>query len=101
MSGLNSDGVVIVFPISPNLLLLMIDDKHSGFSVKDRRIIEINNIEYVNCYNYYFITGESSFIFSNKNDFSLIDEVLENNPNLFELPNIVAKWGDRIITPEV
>lgn len=100
MAGLRSCGVEVYFPISPNLMLLMFDGEyHTKFRDFNRRIIEMDNEEVVKYCNSRCILHSDSCIFSNNNDFSVIDEMIAKNPNVLNQPRTVLHWGGKTYTP--
>lgn len=101
MAGLQSRGVEAFFPLSPNLILLMLDGEyHTEFKSYDRKIIELDNAEVVKYCNSRCILHSDSCVFSNTNDFSVISEMLANNPNVLDQPHTVMHWGGNTYTPQ-
>lgn len=50
-SGLSSEGIEIVFPISPNLLLAMYDTKTFSSCFTDRKFITIDRKDMIDYFN--------------------------------------------------
>lgn len=100
MAGLNSQGVEVYFPISPNLMLLMFDGEyHKRLQGYDRRIIELYDEEAVKYCNSRCALYSDSCVISNKNDFSIINEMLVKDPKVFDQPRTVLHWGGNTYTP--
>ena len=100
MAGLRSRGVEVYFPISPQLMLLMFDGEyHVEFQEHDRRVIELDNPQVVKYCNSRCILHSDSCIFSNNNDFSVINEMIAKNPNVLNQPRTVLHWGGKTYIP--
>ena len=100
MAGLQSRGVEVYFPISPNLMLLMFDGEfHTELQGYDRRVIELENEEVVKYCNSRCVLHSDNCIFSNANDFAVIDKMLAENPNILDQPHTVLHWGGNTYTP--
>lgn len=100
MAGLQSQGVEAYFPLSPNLMLIMLDGEyHTQFQKHDRRVIELDNPEVVKYCNSRCVLYSDNCIFSTVNDFSVIDEMLAKNPNVLNQPHTVMSWGGNTYTP--
>ena len=81
-SGFNSDGIEIVFPISPTLLLGMYDKKTYYKHAKDRSYVAITEKEEVDYFNEVQVTNSYRCVFSNQNDFEIAKKLCEKNPQL-------------------
>lgn len=100
MSGLQCKGVEAFFPLSPKLMLLMFDgDYHEFCQGYDRRIFELDNSEVVKYCNSRCMLFSERCVFSNNSDFSISEEMLEKNPNIFNQPHTVIKWGGKTYSP--
>lgn len=100
MAGLKSKGVEAYFPISPELMLVMLDgDYHTGIKEYDRRIIELTSIDSVNDYNSRCVIHSDACIFSKTDDFSIIEEMLAQNPDILDMPHTVLRWGGKTYSP--
>lgn len=101
MSGLKSRGVEAYFPLAPNLMLLMFDSGyHTFIQGRDRRIIELRDIEVVKAYNSRCVLNSDTCIFSNTDDFSIIDGMLSKDPKVLDTPHTVLHWGGHTYTPQ-
>lgn len=100
MAGLQSRGVEVYFPFAPDLMLLMFDSEyHTEFRGHDRRIIELDNTEVVKYCNSRCVLHSDNCVFSNTNDFSVIDEMIAKNPSVFNQPHTVLHWGGNTYIP--
>lgn len=81
-SGFASDGIEIVFPISPNLLLCMFDKKEYGEIFRDRQFYEMHDLEEVKYYNQHQVIHSYRCIYSVAEDFSLAEKFCIDNPEL-------------------
>jgi len=82
LSGFNSPGVEISFPLSPKYLLSIVDEKLASCIMHlNNKIIEANE-QHILHYNSLQIIKSYNQIFSNQNAFSLADEILEEEPLL-------------------
>lgn len=98
-SGIQSEGIEIFFPLSPNMMLVMYDgDYHKYVIPFERRIIECDDTEIVRYYNSLCVARCNRFVFSIQNDFSIINEMLEDNPNLFKSKYVSATFNGKTYT---
>lgn len=81
-SGLSSEGIEIVFPLSPNLLLAMYDKNTYSSLFQDRSYLPIFSKEVVEDYNRIQIINSHRCIFSSKNDFEFAKTICEKYPKL-------------------
>ena len=99
MSGIQSEGIEIYFPLSPNMMLVMYDGNyHKHVQPYERRLVENDDIEIVRYYNSLCLARCNRTVFAMKNDFSIIDEILENNPDVFKRKRISAAYGGKTYT---
>ncbi len=100
MSGPNSTGVEAFFPISPEIILVMYDGEyHKVVASKDRTFGTIleDNVDY---YNSLMVMRSNRCIYSNINDFSLIDKMVKRDPHILENNNTTElHWGGNTYTP--
>lgn len=100
MAGLNSRGVEAYFPLSPDLLLLMFDGEyHSDLKNHDRRPVELNDGEIVRSVNQRCVAHSDCCVFSNTDNFSAIEEMLNENPAVLDQPRVTLQWGGNTYTP--
>ena len=84
MSGFNSKGVEISFPLSPKYLLSIIDEGYASFMHNlDDKIIQANEQNILH-YNSLQIIHSYNQIYSNVNSFNLAKEILDEEPLLKE-----------------
>lgn len=100
MSGLSSKGIEVNFPIAPDIILTMFDgDYHSNLNEYDRRIVEIDDLRDINNYNLRCVIHSERCIFSNKEDFSIIHDILEKEPYIFDKPHTILHCGGKTYKP--
>ncbi len=101
MAGLRSKGIEAFFPITPNLLLLMYDGNyHTHVKNMDRGMQIVSNCSIVQNYNFRCIVGNSQYVISNTGDFSLIERIVEENPDALSPPHSVLYWGGKTYKPK-
>lgn len=83
-AGLKSEGIEIVFPISPKLLLAMYDKKMWSRYAKDRSYVTILNKEDIEQYNQVQVTNSNRCVFCNIDEFDLVKNLCEKFPELQE-----------------
>lgn len=100
MNGINNRGVEIYFPLSPNVLLLLFEKSyHQDFLKYDRRVLEIFDVTVVEKYNSKCTLNALRLVVSNSNDFSIIDRMIDRNPNILQQPKTTLIWGDKVYVP--
>lgn len=100
MSGLCSEGVEAYFPVSPRIILVMVDRNFfKNIKIRDRKIIYTNDVECVNIYNRYIALNSQRIIISNDNDFEIIEEMLQKEENIFEIPKSEIHYNGKIFYP--
>lgn len=101
MNGLNSEGIEAYFPISPNVILLMYDgDYHKSINPYDRRSIYLYDSNDVAMYNEQIVHNSTRCVFSKNGDFSIVQLMLKENKDVFNLSSTVMHWGGRTYTPK-
>ena len=101
MAGLDSRGVEGFYPLSPRIMLLMLDGEyHKEYQGSDRRVDVVDNKEVVKYYNSRCVSRSDNCIFSATDDFSVIDEMLAKNPEVLDEPHTVVNWGGKTYTPQ-
>lgn len=96
MSGLTGPGIELSIPISPNLLLLMIDAKYHNLPKSIDRNWQVMGLENVQHYNARCVYQSHRFVYSCINDFSLILDIAKKDPMIFECgTQDVSFWGDK------
>ena len=100
MNGLGSRGVEVFFPISPNIILLMVDGSyHANCLPLERRYIEIIEKDHMDFYNSLLALQADRCIYSSTGDFSLLNEMKRANPKVFKPNRVQLMWGDEAIHP--
>jgi len=80
--GLNSEGVEIVFPISPNLLLAMYEKNTYEKMFTDRKFVVLTSKDEIDYFNRQQVYQSYRCIFSGKNNFELAEEMCKEYPQL-------------------
>jgi len=84
MSGLQSPGVEVFFPISPNCILLMFDGSyHNHIAYLERKYVLIDDELSVDYYNSLCVLRCERCVFSNDGDYKLVKGVKKRNPDVF------------------
>lgn len=96
MSGLASLGIEVIFPISSNIILIMLDGNFHKVLDKDRTYLEIDNENIVKYYNLATIRCCNRCVFSSDGNFELINSCLKINSNSFNNKRVEVRWGDKI-----
>lgn len=99
-AGLTSKGVEAYYPLSPYMMLQLYDsDFHTFMNYNDGKIIETNNTEYVDFLNRRTVFNSDRFVYSQTDDFSIIDELLKVHPDALDQPKSVMNWGGKTYKP--
>ena len=100
MSGINSKGVEVFFPLSPRYILLMYDSSyHKNMMPYDRRYLALNVEHLVRQYNKYGIYNCNRCVFSRDGDLSVVDEVMKTEPEILDVPKTRLSWGGKSFFP--
>lgn len=89
-SGYNSEGIEILFPISPTLLLAMYEKTTFEKLYEDRKFLSITNIEDVDYFNKAQLASSFRCIFSKNNSFDLAKKLCQQYPQLTDNSNRVS-----------
>lgn len=99
-SGIASKGVEVAFPLSPRRILIMYDGEYHkdmlDFERKYVTNIQIENVEY---YNSLCAYQSERCIFSSDGDFALLENMLKDNSNTFDIPKTEMSWGGKKYYP--
>lgn len=82
--GLQSEGVEIVLPITPDLLLAMYERSTYSEMFTDRRFIALTSKEQIDFYNRAQVVNSYRCVFSGINNFGLAEKVCTEHPELQE-----------------
>ena len=100
MSGVSSEGVEVYFPLSPDLMLLMFEKKHHRkMLTKSYHIVEIDEPEIIDDYNSRCVMNSSRCVFSQTDDYSIIEKMKAKRPDVLQLPKSTLTWGGKTYTP--
>lgn len=89
-SGFASDGVEVVFPVSPYLLIAMYEKKWHLKFYKDRTFIPIYNKEIVNYYNQTQAVHSFRCVYSQIENFELVENICKEHPEIRDPSNRVT-----------
>lgn len=79
--GIASEGIEIMFPLSPRYILTLYERKYFGdVSTADGTLARMKGHESTVYYNQFQVFQSSRFVFSRENDFSQVDEILDRMP---------------------
>lgn len=100
MNGINSKGVEIYFPLSPQILLLLFERSyHNDYEKYDRRALEVFDSSVVEKYNSMCTLNALRYVISNTIDFSIIDRMVSKSPGILQKPKTTLIWGDKEYVP--
>ena len=100
MNGLASKGVEVFFPLSPNVILLMVDGSyHKRWLPFERRYIELTDNENIDFYNSVLALQAERFIFSSDGNMTVLDRMKEKDQNVFKQPQVQMNWGGKTYYP--
>lgn len=101
MAGIGSKGVEVFLPLSPNHILLMFDGSyHTEISRYNGRYVSLDDIDDIEHYNRLCTYNSSRCVFSSNSDFSIIENILLSNPNVFEIPKVSISFGGKEYFPK-
>ena len=86
-SGIKSKGVEVVFPINSELLLAMYEKSYHSKEYKDRKFVNLYNVEKVNIYNSFQVLSCHRTVFSKNNDFKMALDLCKYNPQIMDISN--------------
>lgn len=102
MSGIMSEGVEVFYPLSPDIILVMFDRRYHIKARKyDRHCVDIHNKEVIEYYNSICVLQSERCVFSQIDDFSLIDRMLMVNKDALKKPPVTLYWGGKVYTSEI
>ena len=100
MSGVSSEGVEVYFPLSPDLMLVMFEKKHHRkMLTKSYHIVEIDEPEIIDDYNSRCVMNSSRCVFSQTDDYSIIEKMKAKRRDVLQLPKSTLTWGGKTYTP--
>jgi len=82
MSGYGSQGIEVLFPLNPDLLLILREPTHfHNYLSCDGKFVELRS-DATNLYNGLQVLLAKRFVFSSTNDFSLAERIVDEYPNV-------------------
>lgn len=101
MSGIKSEGVEVYFPLSPQHILIMCDGTfHKELEPFNRKYVPIEEILMVEHYNFHCVHNSNRCIYSKDGDFTVIKNILDENPKAFDIPKMQLSWAGKQFFPE-
>lgn len=83
MSGINSPGIEIVFPISSKYLLVLYERNYFRLAERDEnRVVPLLCADNMIYANHFQVASSTRFVFSRDTDFSLVERILTEEPHL-------------------
>lgn len=102
MAGIMSEGVELFYPISPDIILIMFDRSyHKNARKLDRHCVDIQSVDTIDYYNSICVSQSERCVFSQTDDFSLIDRMLMINKDALRKPHMTLTWGGKTYTAEI
>lgn len=98
-TGLRSPGVEIAFPISPDLLLIMLDGQYHNMAAQDMTGWDCNIENTINYYNEVTALNSETCTISQNGDWHVIEKLLARDPHTFRYPKTRVSWGGKEYTP--
>ena len=96
MNGIASRGVEAFFPLSPDVILIMVDGSyHTHCLSLERKYIEITEDANIDYYNSILAMQAERLIFSADDNMTLLDSMKKRNPGIFKEPHVQTKWGGK------
>ena len=100
MNGLSSKGVEVLYPLSPKLLLIMVDGSyHTQWAKFDRWYREITDKRNIEFYNSLLALQVERFVFSADGQMDILDKMKQKDPNVFSGGHTQINWGGKTYTP--
>lgn len=100
LNGLASKGVEAFYPLSPSLVLIMLDGTyHTHWVPFDRYYIEITDSKRIDSYNSILALQSERFVFSSDGSFSTIEKLKQEDPVIFKRGHSLMRWGRKTYYP--
>ena len=99
-TGLLCPGIEVVFPITPTIVLLMIDGEYHNCKDKEGQIIQTENSHMISYYNWHQVLNAERSVISCDKNFWLIHDMYFRNPNYIDGPKTVLSFGGKDYFPE-
>lgn len=100
MNGIGSRGIEVFYPLSPDIILIMVDGTyHTQWKPFDRDYIEITDSANIDYYNSILAMEAERFVFSSESNMSIIQDMKRQTPDVFLQPHVQMKWGEKTFYP--
>ena len=80
--GLKSEGIEIVFPITPKLMLAMYDENTYKNLFVDRKFIALTSTEEIDAYNRVQVINSNRCVFSSISNFEIAEQYCKKHPEM-------------------
>ena len=101
MCGPSSEGIEIYFPLSPKHILIMVDSKYyKSLSKYEKKYKVLDSAEIIERYNTLCICNSEQYVYLNNDDYSFIDTILDENPQIISAPKVSMSFNDREYYPK-
>lgn len=88
-TGIASEGVEVIIPVSPNLLLIMLEKTyHQDFLKFENQFLIVTDSDIVDGYNFLQVSQSNRQIYCSENKLGLLDEIKRKTPD-------VLKYGSK------
>ncbi len=102
MSGISSKGIEVFFPLTPEIVLIMIDGSyHTRLLPYERRYLVLDNSDIIERYNGTIAMQSNRIILSSDGEFTLLKRMKERQPNVFNRPQTILRYGDKEYHPRI
>ena len=99
-NGIGSKGVEIFYPLSPDIVLMMVDDSyHTTLRCMEKRYHLLESTDEIDEYNAVIAQQSIRFVFSIDKDMSVIEELKKKYPSILTYPQVVLHAGDKTFFP--
>jgi hypothetical protein len=84
--GYGSPGIEIAFPINPRYMLVMLDREYfNKFNLQENKVTKITSADHVKYFNFLQVVSCYRQVFSESDNFKIIEEIQEKFPAAFDL----------------
>lgn len=73
---------------------------HKQIAKMDRHYFTIRDVRDIDSYNTLTVLNSPRCVFSTSGDFSVIDKILELEPNIFDKPTMSLSWNGKVFHPK-
>ena len=100
MNGICSKGVEVIFPLTPNLVLIMIDGEyHTSLLSYERRYMVIDEERLIESYNSEMALHADRVVISSDGNYELLKKMKSKQPDVFKQPHVCLSYGGKVYLP--